>query len=148
MESQILKKTRDIVYFTDDIEIKIYVKNDLLDKESDYPQNNSLYIMLLNGDTIEYGDEGRTKQRHLVTHQVFKGILETNNSDLEGYFVFDLRDILKSYKNHFSSKNPNNIFFTTSALRDYHYSKHKQNAYYHIHSINLPFQNIEFFYIN
>ena len=41
----------------------------------------------------------------------------------------------------------NNIFFTTNALRDYHYTKQKNNAYYHIDAINLPFQNIEFYYI-
>ena len=40
-----------------------------------------------------------------------------------------------------------NIFFTTNALRDYHYTKQKNNAYYHIDAINLPFQNIEFYYI-
>ena len=38
-------------------------------------------------------------------------------------------------------------FFTTSSLRDYHYTKQKNNAYYHIQAINLPFQNIEFYYI-
>ena len=41
-----------------------------------------------------------------------------------------------------------NIFFTTSALRDYHYVKQKNNAYYHIQAINLPFQNIEFYYLD
>ena len=40
-----------------------------------------------------------------------------------------------------------NLFFTTSELRDYHYMKHKNNAYYHIQAINLPFQNIEFFVV-
>jgi len=147
LESQIIKNTRDIVYFTDDSEIKIYIKNDLLDQECDYPQNNSLYIIILTGDTIEYGDEGRNKQRHLITHQVYKGVLEKNESDIDGYFVFNLVDILKSCKTHYSVKTPNNILFTTSALRDCHYNKQKNNAFYHLQAINLPFQNIEFFYI-
>ena len=47
-----------------------------------------------------------------------------------------------------SIDNSNNIFFTTTSLRDYHYSKQKNNAYYHIQSINLPFQNMEFYYID
>ena len=47
-----------------------------------------------------------------------------------------------------SKTNANNLFFTTMALRDYHYTKHKKNAYYHIQAIDLPFQNIEFFYID
>ena len=51
------------------------------------------------------------------------------------------------YKNDISKENPNNLFFTTSSLRDYHYTKQKNNAYYHIQAINLPFQNIEFYYI-
>ena len=54
----------------------------------------------------------------------------------------------KEYKKAFSLENANNIFFTTSALRDYHYTKQKNNAYYHIQAINLPFQNIEFYYID
>ena len=49
---------------------------------------------------------------------------------------------------HLSLSDPNNIFFTTSSLRDYHYLKQKNNAYYHISAINLPFQNIEFYYID
>ena len=48
----------------------------------------------------------------------------------------------------YSIDNPNNIFFTTSSLRDYHYTKQKNNAYYHIQAINLPFQNIELFYVD
>ena len=48
----------------------------------------------------------------------------------------------------YSSISPNNIFFTTSSLRDYHYTKQKNNAYYHIQAINLPFQNIEFYYLD
>ena len=35
------------------------------------------------------------------------------------------------------------MFATTTALRDAHYAKHKANAYYHIQTINLPFPNIE-----
>jgi len=30
---------------------------------------------------------------------------------------------------------------------DYHYRKQKENAFYHIQAINLPFQNLEFFYL-
>ena len=42
------------------------------------------------------------------------------------------------------TETPNNLFFTTTALRNVHYAKHKENAYYHLQAINLPFQNIEF----
>ena len=46
-----------------------------------------------------------------------------------------------------SQENPNNLFFTTAALRDYHYLKQKNNGFYHIAALNLPFQNIEFYYV-
>ena len=55
--------------------------------------------------------------------------------------------MIRQYKKDYSFENANNIFFTTAALRDYHYLKQKNNAYYHIQAINLPFQNIEFYYL-
>lgn len=148
LESQILKNKRDIATITDMSKVKIYIKDNLLDEVCDYPNNNSLYMMLLSGDLIQYGDEGRTKQAHLMTHQVYKGVLEKQKSDKKGYFVYDISDLLKMYKDDVSKVNPNNLFFTTSALRDYHYTKQKNNAYYHIQAINLPFQNIEFIYVD
>ena len=62
--------------------------------------------------------------------------------------MVDITKIINLYKYNISEENPNNLFFTTSELRDYHYTKQKNNAYYHIQAINLPFQNIEFYYIN
>ena len=56
--------------------------------------------------------------------------------------------MINHYKKEYSNDKPNNIFFTTSSLRDYHYVKQKNNAYYHIQAINLPFQNIEFYYLD
>ncbi len=41
----------------------------------------------------------------------------------------------------------NNLFVTTQSLREYHYQKQKNNAFYHIQAINLPFQNFEFYYV-
>ena len=61
---------------------------------------------------------------------------------------YDISNFIKEYKNQYSSDFPNNIFFTTASLRDYHYLKQKNNAYYHIQAINLPFQNVEFYYID
>ncbi len=147
LESQILKNKREIVYITEESQVNIYIKNNLLDEEADYPNNNSLYIILLSGHMIQYGDEKRTKQEHIATHQVYKGVLEKNATDKVGYFKLDITNFIKEYSKYLDKDNPNNIFFTTSALRDYHYLKQKNNAYYHIAAINLPFQNIEFYYI-
>ena len=145
--SQIIKKSRDIIYITPDSKIEIWMKKNLIEEMCDYPENNSLYIMLLSGNLVTYGDENRTKQRHIATHQIYKGVLDNGKNNKE-YYVYDIKNLIEQYKNEYSSDKPNNIFFTTSALRDYHYVKQKNNAYYHIQAINLPFQNIEFFYID
>ena len=147
LESQILKKVRNIIYLDNKCKIKLYIKDNILDEESLYPNNNSLYIMLLSGDTILYGDEKREKQAHIMTHQIYKGVLEKNKSDKKGFFEVDITSLLKEYYPYLSKDNPNNLFVTTSDLRDYHYQKQKNNAYYHIDAINLPFQNIEFIII-
>ncbi len=146
LESQIIKKSRDIIYVTPKSKIEILMKKHLIEELCDYPENNSLYIMLLSGNLVTYGDEGRTKQRHIATHQIYKGVLDKNSNDL--YYIYDITNMIKEYKNEYSIDNPNNIFFTTSSLRDYHYTKQKNNAYYHIQAINLPFQNIEFYYLD
>ncbi len=148
LESQITKKTRDVIYITPKSSLKIYMKKELINEICDYPENNSLYIMILSGNLVTYGDELRTKQRHIVTHQIYKGVLEHIISDKDEFYMYDISNLIKEYKQEYSLDNPNNIFFTTSALRDYHYVKQKNNAYYHIQAINLPFQNIEFYYID
>lgn len=97
---------------------------------------------------MQYGDEKRIKQEHIMTHQIFTNTIKKMPSDKEQYYCVDITKILSLYYNNLSTVNPNNLFFTTTELRDYHYTKHKNNAYYHIQAINLPFQNIELFYIN
>ena len=147
LESQILKKRRDLLYLTDETELQLYIRKGVLE-DCDYPANNSLYMMLLSGNTILYGDEQRMKQEHIMTHQVFTNTLKQEPSDKEGYYTINITKILSLYYHRLSEVKPNNLFFTTSELRDYHYAKQKKNAYYHIQAINLPFQNIEFFYVN
>lgn len=148
LSSQILKETRDIIYLTPNSKVEIYMKKNMITEECDYPENNSLYMMLLSGDLVTYGDENRTKQRHIATYQIYKGVLDSNPSSKKDYYVYDITGFIKEHKNQYSTENPNNLFFTTSSLRDYHYTKQKNNAYYHIQAINLPFQNIEFYYLD
>lgn len=147
LQSQILRIRRDIVFITKESKVNIYVKNTFLNEEEDYPENNSLFIILLSGDQIKYGDEGRVKQKHIMSHQIYKNVLDSNESDMEGYYKYDITNLLNEYGKYLSKELPNNIFFTTNALRNYHYLKQKNNAYYHIQAINLPFQNIEFYYL-
>ena len=148
LSSQITKNFRDIIYLSPISKVEIYLKKNLLSEQCDYPENNSLYIMLLSGSLVTYGDEQRTKQRHIATHQIYKGVLDNNSSSDDDYYKYDITNLIREYRNEYSKEEPNNLFFTTSALRDYHYLKQKNNAYYHIQAINLPFQNIEFYYID
>ena len=147
LESQIIKKTKNIIYITPNSVVEIWMRKHLINQVCDYPENNSLYIMLLSGNLVTYGDENRTKQRHISTHQIYKGVLD-NGKKNKDYYIYDISRMIKEYKNEYSINKPNNMFFTTSALRDYHYIKQKNNAYYHIQAINLPFQNIEFYYLD
>lgn len=147
LESQIIRNSREIIYLAQRSNIKLYIKHGVLE-DCDYPASNSLYMMLLTGDMLQYGDEQRIKQEHIMTHQVFTNTIKKGKSDKEGYYCIDITKILCIYYDNLSKERPNNLFFTTTELRDYHYTKHKNNAYYHIQAINLPFQNIEFFYID
>ena len=147
LESQITKKSRDIIYIIPNTKIELWMKKNLIKEQCDYPENNSLYIMILSGNLVTYGDEHRTKQRHIATHQIYKGVLDNCNNN-DDYYVYDLKNMIEQYKKEYAIDKPNNIFFTTSSLRDYHYLKQKNNAYYHIQAINLPFQNIEFYYLD
>ena len=148
LKSQILRKARQIITIGDKSNIVLYVKDSLLSEQSPYPENNALHIILLSGDMIKYGDEGRYKQKHIMSHQIYKNVLDKNKSDLKGYQKVDISNIIKNYKDYISKDKPNNIFFTTNDLRNYHYTKQKNNAYYHFQAINLPFQNIEFNYLD
>lgn len=144
MKSQVLRPERTIITLSKDSDVALYIRKDIMEAACRWPVNNALYLMLLSGDTVTYGDERRTKQRHVATHQAFFDALASRPSDDPAYYRFDLGPLLAAYWNEFSRERPNNLFATTSALRDKHYAKHRDNAYYHIQTINLPFQNIEF----
>ena len=124
LESQILKKARDFLYITPLSKVKIYMKKHMISEVCDFPENNSLYIMILSGDMVTYGDENRTKQRHVATYQVYKGALDNQKYNTDEYYVYDISNLINEFKNEYLEDIPNNIFFTTSALRDYHYIKH------------------------
>lgn len=143
LQSQILRGTRDFVSLTPVSTVKMYARKSVFEKACKWPVNNSLYLMLLSGELVTYGDENRTKQEHVMTHQVFYRTLASYDSDMEDFFCFDATTLMASYFASLSTTKPNNLFVTTSALRDAHYTKHKNNGYYHIQTINLPFPNIE-----
>lgn len=147
LESQILKRYRDFIYITPESKITIYVKKNVLNQLTEYPDNNALYIQMLSGDTIVYGDERRNKQKHIANQMIYKGVLSENKSNKENYYMMDISNFIKEYSKFYSKESANNMFFTTTSLREYHYLKQRENGYYHIQTMNLPFQNIEFYYL-
>ena len=124
------------------------MKKNMILEECDYPENNALYIMILSGNLVTYGDEEREKQRHINTTQIYKGVLDRIECDKKDFYMYDISNLIHEYAYDYAKVNPNNIFFTTTSLREYHYLKQKNNAYYHLEAINLPFQNMEFIYID
>lgn len=148
LESQLLKTRRDYLFLTKSVPVLLYIRRDVMDALSDYPVNNALYMMLLSGDMVVYGDEQREKQAHVMTHMIFKPYLEKMPSDKPNYYCVELGKLLALYADQLSAERANNLFFTTVALRDYHYTKQKNNGYYHHQAMNLPFQNIELYYID
>ncbi len=148
LHSQLLKPRQDILFLTRFSRLQLYIRQDVMDALTEDLVNNSLYMMLLHGNMVIYGDEQRPKQEHVITHQIFTGTLSQFPSDREGYYCVDLMPLLQPYFLLLAPDTPANLFVTTSALRDYHYAKQKNNGFYHIAALNLPFQNIEFYYID
>ncbi len=83
-----------------------------------------------------------------MTELIYKGVLEKAGSDREGWYRMDISHLFRRYGSAFSRTRENNFLVTTSALRDVHYAKQKNNAFYHIQAMDLPFQNIEFHYLD
>ena len=147
LASQIIKAERPFTFMTPESRVTLHVRHGLLDQLSQYPENNMLFIQLLSGDQIVYGDENRSKQRHVATELIYKRVVEAHPSPEPGYDAVDLTHFFRRYGQELSATEANNVFFTTGALRDYHYTKQKNNAFYHIQAMDLPFPNIEFYYL-
>ncbi len=148
LQSQILRTVRDYVCITPESTVMIDVRRDVMEAECPEPVNNALYIQVLSGDCVQYGDEGRVKQKHIVNEMVYLNVLEKQAPAREGYYRLDISHIFRRYGGSLSREEANNLFFTTAALRDTHYAKQKNNAFYHMQAMDLPFQNIEFYYLS
>ncbi len=143
LSSQILKRERVLISVADIDPLGVHVHRDLL--QGGEAHRNTLYVQLLRDSPVVYGEEARTKQEHLFTYQLWLEHLTPSAHNPE-YVYADLRSIIKAHAHLYQHGVLNNLFITTSALRDYHYQQQKNNAFYHIQAINLPFQNIEFYY--
>jgi len=108
---------------------------------------NTLYLQMLRDTPVVYGDEQRSKQEHVFTYQLFASCLQQSDRLGADYLMVDLTGLIELHSKHFLRGVRNNLFCTTLFLREYHYQKQKNNAFYHIQAINLPFQNFEFNYL-
>jgi len=143
LSSQILKRERSLYILSSADRVRIHVRKSLFDAACDEPIRNTLYLQLLRDTTVVYGDEQRAKQEHIATYQLYRHCLDDSEIGPE-FASADLAGLLALHRPHYRRGVANNLFFTTLYLRDYHYQKQKSNAFYHIHAINLPFQNFEF----
>lgn len=144
LSSQILKAERTLLTVAAGEAVGVHLHRDLL--SAGEPHRDTLYVQPLRDSAVVYGEEARTKQQHVFTHQLWLEHLRPSHHS-EDYLYADLTRILAAHADLYLPGVLNNLFFTTGALRDYHYLKQKNNALYHIQAINLPFQNIEFYYL-
>lgn len=149
LSSQILKNRSEILLISPQDSIALLIHKDALTLAVN-PQdiaNNTLHMMLLRATPVVYGDEQRMKQEHIFDHSIYTNALINAASLDREYYRLDITELLHINRHHFKEDIKNNLFFTTKGLRDYHYTKQKKNAFYHIQAINLPFANIEFYWI-
>jgi uncharacterized protein len=146
LRSAILKNEHELELLHQNSEIILGIRTNALDIACDYAVSNHLYIMLLRDTLVVYGDEQRNKQEHIFEYALYRNALEASAQRSGDYWLLDISKLLKNHAEHYLPGVKNNLFFTTKALREYHYVKHRKNAFYHVQAINLPFQNIEFFW--
>lgn len=144
LQSAILKNERDIEILTPRKEVVLGMREDLFRLACDDAVTNFLMLMLLRDTTVIYGDEQRRKQEHIFEHAVYYNTALASAQHEDRYVLLDIAPILGLHRHAYLEGVTNNLFFTTRALREYHYAKHKKNAFYHLQAINLPFHNIEF----
>lgn len=149
LESQILKNRSQTIFLGEDSSISLHVAEDIfsIDTHPEDEPNNTLHIMLLRDTPVVYGDEARTKQEHLWDYSIYRNAFVSASEKVGSYYRYDIAPLLIRDSYLFLDSIKNNIFFTTKAMREYHYKKQQKNAFYHIAAINLPFSNIEFYWI-
>ena len=130
----------EIELFEND-DIEIFVSDEYFTIESNNPSKD-LYIMFLNQDMVVYGDEQRTKMKHIAEYNIpFDRLTKVN-----GGYTYNITPLFKESSKDFMDGTHNMISITTDNARAYHYYKQKNNAFYHLEAINLPFHEFYFSY--
>ncbi|WP_019617030.1 radical SAM/SPASM domain-containing protein [Psychromonas ossibalaenae] len=146
LTSPVLHNSNDLALLNKHASVILKVREDIFNLHSKDPVNNCIHLMLLRNTMVTYGDEGREKQEHIVDYSLYKNSFELLSENKDGWYLFDLRPFLQQHQALFLPDVRNNLYFTTKTLREYHYSKQKKNAFYHIQAINLPFPYLEFYW--
>ena len=146
LRSQILSPQRTLYSITGDDRVVLHVRRSLFNANCSETVRNTLHLQLLRDTAVVYGDEQRSKQEHLFTHELYYRQLEASSLFGEEFVMADISGLLRLYGGLFRRGVLNNLFVTTGRLRAYHYEKQQANAFYHIQAINLPFQNLEFYW--
>lgn len=123
--------------------IKLLIKKEVFSYNAKYPVDNYIYMSLLGGKSEVYGDEAREKILHIENKNLYLNKIISEGLEYDGYYIYDISEFINANAKSYSDS-PNFIFFTTRTLREYHYEKHKNNAFYHIQTMNLPFARFEF----
>lgn len=141
--SQIQRSMRSTLFIDSEDEVLLHVRKSIFDVNCLDSKTNSLHIQLLRDTKVVYGDEQREKQEHIFTQQIYKNQLTESIKGID-WLTLNLSPWLGLWSSQFIDEISNNLFITTTSLREYHYKKQRKNAFYHIQAINLPFQNFEF----
>jgi uncharacterized protein len=147
LSSQILKQRSTAHILVPGDSLVLHIKRSTLAANCSEPIRNTLYLQMLRDTPVVYGDEQRSKQEHVFTYQIYASCLQPSSRFGTDYLMTDLSGLIELHRAHYRKGVLNNLFFTTFYLREYHYQKQRNNAFYHIQAVNLPFQNFEFHYL-
>lgn len=147
LKSQLLKTQRSVHTLLPGDRVLLHLRRDLLAHHCPEPVRNTVYLQMLRDTPVVYGDEQRTKQAHVFTYQLYAHFLEPSALLGNDFAQVDLSGLIELHRAHYQRGVLNNLFVTTFFLREYHYQKQKANAFYHVQTANLPFQNFEFHYL-
>lgn len=147
LESQLLKTQRSLHTLVPGDRVRLHLRRDLLAQNCPEAVRNTIYLQMLRDTPVVYGDEQRTKQAHVFTYQLYADFLEPSALLGDDFAQVDLSGLIELHRAHYQRGVLNNLFVTTFFLREYHYQKQKANAFYHVQTANLPFQNFEFHYL-
>ncbi len=129
-----------------DSTVLLGVREDVFSLACDDEISNYIHLLLLRDTAVVYGDEQRIKQEHIFDYSLYRNAFLAAAKQEGRYLLFDISQLLISHSQFYLDGVRNNLFVTTKALREHHYAKQRKNAFYHIQAINLPFQNIEFYW--